>query len=79
MRSSISRWGNSLAVRLPRHAVEGANLQEGSAVEVEVKEGTVVVRPVRKRFKLAELLAQMEPKHEHKETDWGPAQGEEAW
>ena len=79
MQSSISRWGNSLAVRLPRHAVEGANLQEGSAVEVEVKEGTVVIKTVRKRFKLSDLLAQMEPEQKHKETDWGPAQGEEAW
>jgi antitoxin MazE len=79
MQTSIAKWGNSLALRLPRHVVEGAKLKEGVSVEVEVREGTLVVTPVRKKFNLAELLAGVTPKNSHSETDWGEPQGEEAW
>ena len=79
MQTSIAKWGNSLALRLPRHVVEGANLKEGVSVEVEVREGALVVTPVRKKFKLSELLAGVTPKNSHAETDWGDPQGEEAW
>jgi len=79
MQAAIAKWGNSLALRLPRHAVEGAKLKEGAAVEVEVKDGTLVITPVRKKFKLSDLLAQMDESQKHKETDWGGRQGEEEW
>lgn len=79
MQTAIARWGNSLGVRLPRHAIEGANLREGSTVLVEVEGGTLVLRPVRKKFKLSELLAAHKPSQRHKETDWGPKQGDEEW
>ena len=79
MQTCIAKWGNSLALRLPRHAVEGANLREGATVLVEVQGGSLLVTPTRKKYKLAELLAQFEPQHRHKETDWGPKRGEEEW
>jgi len=79
MQLSIARWGNSLALRLPRHVVEGAKLHEGVSVQLEIRDGALVVTPTRKKFKLAELLAQIEPKSRHSETDWGEPKGEEAW
>jgi antitoxin MazE len=79
MQTSISKWGNSLALRLPRHAVEGTKLVEGAAVEVEVREGSIVVTPVRKKFKLADLLVNARPEARHDETDWGAPQGDEEW
>jgi antitoxin component of MazEF toxin-antitoxin module len=44
-----------------------------------VRDGILVVTPVRRRFKLADLLAQMKPEHRHPETDWGEPRGEEEW
>lgn len=79
MQTSIAKWGNSLALRLPRHVVEGANLWEGASVVVEVQDGSLVITPARKKFKLSELLAQMKDSDRHEETDWGPKQGEEEW
>lgn len=79
MQTSIARWGNSLALRLPRPAADGINLREGSAVEIEVRDGTLVITPVRRRFELAELLAEMKPEHRHAEADWGDPRGEEVW
>jgi len=34
MRSTIARWGNSLAVRLPADQIKALGLREGVAVEV---------------------------------------------
>lgn len=79
MQLAIAKWGNSLALRLPRHVAQDANLTEGAPVELSVRNGTVVVTPVRKKYKLDELLAQMGNEHRHSETDWGDAQGDEVW
>ena len=79
MRTAIAKWGNSLALRLPKHAAEAAGLSEGKPVDVEVQEGTLIIRPVRKRYHLAELLARHKPKHRHKEIDWGESRGNEEW
>lgn len=79
MHVAIAKWGNSLAVRLPRNVVQDANLSDGSPVEVTVRDGSVVVTPVRKKYRLDDLLAQMKPEHRHGETDWGLPQGEETW
>ena len=79
MRTSIARWGNSLALRLPRQIADGASLAEGVPVEIEIRDGALVVTPVRRTFRLDDLLAQMKPEHRHPETGWGDRRGEEVW
>jgi antitoxin MazE len=56
MKTTISRWGNSLALRLPRHLLEEARLSEGVCVNIELKDGAIWITPTRKKFNLAELL-----------------------
>lgn len=79
MQLAIAKWGNSLALRLPRHVAKDANLTEGVPVELTVRDGTVVVTPVRKKYRLADLLAQMNSDNVHEEVDWGEPQGDEVW
>lgn len=79
MQLAIAKWGNSLALRLPRHVAQGANLTEGVPVELTVKDGTVVVTPVRKKYKLDDLLAQMDETNNHPEIEWGEPKGDEVW
>ena len=79
MQTTVSKWGNSLALRLPRHVAEGAKLTEGQTVEFEVSADSLIVRPTRKRFKLADLLANYKKSHAHEETDWGKPEGDEVW
>lgn len=79
MQLAIAKWGNSLALRLPRHVAHDANLTEGVAVELTVKDGTVVVTPVRKKYKLDDLIAAMNVENAHSEVDWGEAEGDEVW
>ncbi len=76
MQTTVSKWGNSLAVRLPRHIADEMKLVDGSTVTVEVDDGSIRVTPSRKKFKLSELLAGHD---KAAEIDWGGAKGEEAW
>lgn len=82
MHATISKWGNSLALRLPRHVADKVRLVEGTTVELEIDDGTLKVIPSRKKFKLSELL-DGEPKRvataASTEVDWGKPKGEETW
>lgn len=79
MHLNIARWGNSLALRLPSHVTREANLSEGATVQIETRNGSIVVTPIRKRFKLSELLSKMPEKNRVGEYDWGKAEGDEEW
>jgi antitoxin MazE len=61
MRAQISRWGNSLAVRLPRQLADSAGLGEGTAVELDIIDGTVRLTPARPSYTLTQLLAGITP------------------
>jgi antitoxin MazE len=77
--TKIQRWGNSLAVRLPRDVIRKARLGEGLEVEVEaIEEGKILVRGVH-RYSLDELLARIDRDNLHEEVDSGSPVGREAW
>jgi len=77
MKTHIARWGNSLAVRIPRAYAQQAGLSEGSAVEFVAEGQALVLR--RRRFRLDALLKQIKPENLHGEQDWGPRVGRESW
>jgi antitoxin MazE len=78
--STISKWGNSLAVRIPAAIAKQASLAEGDCLKLTLDpDGAIVLRPTRRRYELSELIAQITPKNRHRETDWGSAQGQESW
>jgi antitoxin MazE len=78
--STISKWGNSLAVRIPLAIAKQAGLGEGDAVSVTLTgDDAIVLRPARRRYELSELVSRITPRNRHRETDWGPPQGEESW
>jgi antitoxin MazE len=80
MRAKIQKWGNSLALRIPKAVAEIAGFSEGHEVELVVEEGRVVVKPVRKRrYTLDELVAGITEENRHEEIDTGPSVGNEAW
>jgi antitoxin MazE len=79
METVIKRWGNSLALRLPRAMAADLRLVEGATVSLTVEDRALVVKPARKRYRLADLLAPMDDRKKHAETDWGKLEGDEAW
>lgn len=82
MQVRVSRWGNSLAVRLPKAIADDLRLEEGQAVDLEIENGSVRMRPVarRKYPTLAEMVAEMErlgPENEPATEEWGREVGAE--
>jgi antitoxin MazE len=73
LRSRVSKWGNSLGVRLPRDVAARAGLSEGARIDIEgFADGRIVITPARRRFTLDELLVGMTPEREHPLEDDGP-------
>jgi antitoxin MazE len=78
--STISKWGNSLAVRIPLAIARQASLGEGDCVKMALdREGAIILRPSRRKYELSDLVARITPKNRHQATDWGQPQGEESW
>ena len=80
MVTTIAKWGNSLAVRIPQQFAKDIDLEEGAEVEFSIIDGTLVIKPQRrKRYSLTELVEQITPDNLHDEIDDGDAVGNEAW
>jgi len=79
MQTTAQKWGNSLAIRVPKRIAEEAGLREKDRVEIEVEEGTLVVRPYHRRvYKLEDLVKRMTPRNLHKAMEFGESVGREA-
>ena len=79
MRARISRWGNSLAVRLPRAVTEAAGATEGTEVDVSAAAGRIVLRSVPRAYTLEDLLGGVTRRNLHAETETGSPVGRERW
>ena len=75
--SHVSKWGSSLAVRIPKSIAEMWGVDEGSAIDIVPQGDEVILR--KKRYDLAELVAQITPDNEHPEVEWGAPRGDEVW
>jgi antitoxin MazE len=78
MRATISKWGNSLGLRIPRGLAEDAGLAEGSLVELRVEDGRLVAEPVTVE-NLEALLSKVTAKNRHDELFIDSPRGREAW
>lgn len=76
--ATVQKWGNSLAIRVPKDLARKLQVSEGSAVDLELREGELVVRPApRHSLSLKRLLNECKPSQLHGETDFGPDVGRE--
>ncbi len=80
MVTTVARWGNSLAVRIPQHVVKEIQLAEGAEVDLLIVDGNLVIKPsLPRRYSLEELVAAITPENLHSEVESGDAVGNEAW
>ena len=80
MITRIQKWGNSLGLRIPRALAEDADVGEGSSVDISVRRGSLVIRPVKQQeYRLEDLLAEVKPSNLHEEVEVSGAVGGEAW
>lgn len=80
MKTTIGKWGNSLALRIPRSFAAEARVEEGSTVDISVEDGVLRVRAVRARaYDLQELLEGVSSRNLHAGIETGEAVGREVW
>ena len=77
MQVHISKWGNSLGVRVPKDVAAKLGLTEGSRVDISVEGDRLVISTRRPVFTLDELLVGMTPESMRDAFDWGPDAGRE--
>ncbi len=74
------KWGNSLAVRLPKAVAEECGLKADSPVDIVREDNFIIIKPVRKKgYSLDSLLAGITKDNIHSETSTGRPLGKEIW
>ena len=79
MYTTIQKWGNSQAIRLPRSILEKTGLEEKDKVELIVKEGSIVIVPTKKHLTIRERAADYDGDYKTTEWDTGKPTGKEIW
>ena len=75
--SQIVKWGNSLAIRIPKPVAEEAGLDEGDRVLIKAADGQIKVHRADRIPTLKELVAQISPENRYEETSTGRERGKE--
>jgi antitoxin MazE len=83
--NQVLKWGNSLALRIPKAFAQEIGASVGKAAKMEVRDGKLVVEIAkpkwrrRRRYALEHLVAGIRPENRHREFEWGPPVGNEVW
>lgn len=78
MKVQIQKWGNSLALRIPKTFAAASKVEQGSTVEISVEQGKIIVSPVTE-FTLEGLLEKVTTENLHGEVHTGIQLGKEVW
>jgi len=80
MESRVQKWGNSLAVRIPKPFAAEVGLRENAQVELRVAKGALVITPrPRHTYRLSDLLAAVRRSNIHGEIPTAEPRGKESW
>ncbi len=80
MKTRVQKWGNSLALRIPKSFATEARLHEDSPVELSLVDGKLIIQALAEEpLTLDELLRGVTEQNLHGEWDTGPAVGKEVW
>ncbi len=74
----VKKWGNSLAVRLPKDISKALSVQNNSFLELELLENGLLLKP-KKSSELDKLISQINPRNLHSEIKTGKSVGNEIW
>jgi len=79
VQARVQKWGNSLAVRIPKSFAMQSNLGQDSLVEMSIENGKIVLLPIQPEMDLAQLLESVTEENRHAETQTGTTVGREIW
>jgi antitoxin MazE len=81
MTATISKWGNSQGLRLPKDIVNNLHLMVGDVVNIFVENDKVIIEPIRKEkiiFDINELVSKI-PKNYQTSEEIVSYVGKEEW
>lgn len=79
MKTKISKWGNSVALRIPKSFAQQVNLKEGTPVDLKIEKDQLVISPQKQKHNLKTLLSEVNEDNLHEEIDFGEPEGKEVW
>jgi antitoxin MazE len=82
MVTKVQKWGNGQGLRLTKRVLEDARISVGDAVDITVRDGAIIVAPVRRKrgaVSLQELVSHIPKNYKAEEMAWGEPVGREAW
>jgi antitoxin MazE len=79
MNAKITKWGNSLGIRIPQLLAKQIELNEGDEIEISQEGCKLIITPKAKEYTLEQLLKGMSEEHLHSEINWGEPVGREQW
>jgi antitoxin MazE len=80
MKTTAQKWGNSLAIRVPKSVAVQVGLKAQDDLDIEVQGGNVLLKPhLRRVYRLEDLVKRISPKNVHGEIDTGTPVGREIW
>lgn len=80
MQIQVQKWGNSLAIRIPKSFATETRLEQGSLLDLTISKGQLVAKPISEpELALEDLLAGVSDENLHGEVETGPAVGKEIW
>ena len=75
----ITKWGNSLGIRLPQSLIQKVGWQEGEQITITTNENQIILSVAKPKYCLEELLKNANPEDQQSEIDWGESRGAEIW
>jgi len=80
MITAVQKWGNSLALRIPKAYAKETDICDGTSVDLSLQAGSLVIKPVVKMaISLDDLLRDVTVYNRHEATDTGSPVGQEIW
>jgi antitoxin MazE len=79
METKVQKWGNSLAIRIPKSYAKDIDINQGSLIDISKENDRIVLKPKRKKEKLSDLLSQITKDNLHEEINTGKNVGNEIW
>lgn len=80
MKTRVQKWGNSLALRIPKALAAETGLKEDAPVELSLVKGKLIIQPLpEEELTLEDLLEKVTDQNLHGEWKTGPARGREIW
>ena len=80
MKTQVQKWGNSLAVRIPKAFANDLGLDQDSDIELALEDGCLILKPTTlPKYELSSLLSRVTEENLHSEYDFGGPTGSERW